>query len=94
MFYKTWNYIQGTTIAEFLADPDFLEHADNPDSSTILEEIFAIPSNECGGCASELVGWFLAPTAGAYTFQIAADDNGALYFGDSESTGTVIATCP
>lgn len=87
-FYKMWTGIEGSSIADFMADPDFLDHADNADVSTIMTDFFAAPTNSCELCAEELIGWFLAPTAGAYTFQIAADDNGALYFGESETAGT------
>ena len=93
-FYKMWAGVEGTSIDDLLADPDFLEHRDEPSESSILAEFFEAPSNVCDLCATEISGFFLPPDSGDYTFKISADDNGALYFGESESSGEVIATCP
>lgn len=92
--YRMWLNVEGTSLDELLADPDYLDNTDNPSSQQILTEFFEGPNNVCDNCATELVGYFLAPTSGDYIFKIAADDNGALYLGQSETVGDTIATCP
>jgi hypothetical protein len=92
--YRMWSNIQGGSIEELLADPDYLDNTESPSSQEILMDVFEGPTDICDNCATELVGYFLAPVSGDYIFKIAADDNGALYLGESETVGDTIAECP
>lgn len=92
--YRMWENVEGGTIDELLADPDYLDNAESATSQDVLSDFFEGPNNVCDNCATELVGYFLAPNSGEYTFKIAADDNGALYLGESETVGEIIAECP
>eukprot|EP01043_Picozoa_sp_COSAG02_P062997 COSAG02_NODE_8822_length_2432_cov_1.421775_1_plen_283_part_10 len=67
--YRMWLGVEGGTIEELLADPDYLDNTDSPSSQQILTEFFEGPNNVCDNCATELVGYFLAPTSGDYLFK-------------------------
>lgn len=89
-----WQNIAGTSIDTMLADPNYLDNQDAPSSVQVFTDFFEAPSNICDNCATELVGYFLPPITGDYTFQVAADDNGVLYGGATEQAGAIIASCP
>ena len=69
---------------------NYLDNQYAPSSVQTFTDFFEASSNICDNCATELVGYFLAPIAGGYIFQIAADD----YGGATEQAGAIIATCP
>jgi hypothetical protein len=83
VMYRRWDNVEGDSMDELLADPDFVEAA--PTFQDVIVDFFATPTNVCENCASELSGYFLAPVTGDYTFKISSDDAGALYFGESDT---------
>ena len=72
----------------------FLDNGGAPDEEAVFTDLFESPIDVCDNCASELVGYFKPPTDGAYTFVIASDDGGALYFGPTDDEVEVICSVP
>jgi hypothetical protein len=81
--YRRWNSVEGSSMDELLADPDFVNVA--PTFQNVILDFFETPRNVCEDCASELSGYFLAPVTGDYIFMMTSDDAGVLYLGESDT---------
>ena len=90
--YRRWDDILGIAVADMLADPRVFMNL--PDVEEVLTDFFETPTNVYDEGASELRSFFLAPISGSYTFFVAADDSGELWFGATEESSTVIASAP
>lgn len=59
-----------------------------------MDKFFESPTDVCDDCESEMVAWFKAPMSGIYTFIIASDNLGHLFFGPEEDRADLIAQVP
>jgi hypothetical protein len=93
--YRRWHSVSSTVMDDVLAaGADIDQLLSTPENTQVLHDLFEAPSNVCEACATDLRGYFRAPMSGSYTFSVASDDDGALYFGVSEAQAHRIASVP
>ena len=83
--YLRWNNIQGSTVEQMLADPEYLDGSYRHRARReIVNDFFEGGRNVCNNCGSELIAWFHPAQNGNHIFSIASDDSSRLYFGDTQ----------
>lgn len=92
--FRRWDGVGGSSIDAMLTDPAFLDNGGAPDEETLSSDAMESPVNVADNCAREMSGYFKPPMDGTYTFFVASDDNGTLFFGADEPTATIIASVP
>jgi hypothetical protein len=84
-----WNNISGTTLTSLTSNPNY---PNNPSGSQQLTSLEG-PTNAADNYGSRIRGYIHPPASGAYTFWLASDDNGELWFStnDNPANATRIA---
>ncbi len=88
---QVWLNIEGTQVAQVTDDP---RYPYLPDQEHQLPELFESPVNVADHYGQRILGRFLAPRTGEYTFWIASDDNGELWLTDTNGVRQLIASVP
>ena len=78
---ETWNGITGTSVSNLTSDSDYPL---SPDAS-VARSLFEAPVNRGADFGTRMTALLIPPTTGDYTFWIATDDGGELWFGDDRS---------
>jgi len=89
-----WLDIPGTAVSDLTGHVDYPDHPDGTDQVTSFEIPVEWEDNEYG---TRIRGYVYPVVTGDYTFWIASDDNGELWFnaaGDDPAGATLIASVP
>jgi len=86
---QVWKGITNTAIPQLTNDPRF---PFQPDQENIVTGLFEAPVNAAEYFGQRILGRFLTPRSGNYTFWIASDDNGQLWITDTNGTRQLIAS--
>jgi hypothetical protein len=98
VLWELWEGIEGMAVVDLTSNPRYL--ANSPTRSSLLlpnteQSLLEVPEQDVNdNLGNRLTTWFLAPQTGDYTFVIASDDQGELWFGEDEAAATPIASVP
>jgi hypothetical protein len=73
---QVWLNCAGSAVSSLTADP---RYPNSPDQQQELDTLFEAPVNAGSSFGQRIIGRFLAPQTGDYTFWLASDDNGELW---------------
>ena len=76
----------------FAVKPTANKETTDPTLTCVLKHSFEAPVDTVSDGGQMVSGNFIAPTTGDYSFSLAADDGGILWFGESAATKVKIAT--
>lgn len=89
---QVWRNISGTAVSQLTADQ---RYPFQPDQEHLLAgTLFEAPVNVAEYYGQRILGQFLAPRTGNYTFWIASDDYGQLWITDTNGVRQLIASVP
>jgi hypothetical protein len=88
---QVWYGIPGTAVSELTGDP---RYPFDPDQEHQLTPLFEAPGNVANYYGQRILGKFLAPRTGYYTFWIASSYNGELWLTGTNGLRQLIASVP
>ncbi len=89
---QVWFNISGTAVSQLTADPRYPFEPDQ--EHPLAGTLFEAPVNVADYYGQRILGRFLAPRSGHYTFWIASDNNGELWITGTNGVRQLIASVP